>query len=172
MEEVLVDRLLRDTAQLFSKSQNGTGRVRLEVDVDEGAQVRGDPKQLSQMFWNLVKNAAEAMPDGGRIVFATTTPGPTAGNQSELWIADVATGQATKLYDESAAAGPVSRSDRGRFALALWEGGDLDGGVQYEWTLDTNPGWATEGQWAWGVTATKSSCRRALARASSSEPCP
>lgn len=23
--------------------------------------------------------------------------------------------------------------------------------VQYEWTLDTNPGWATEGQWAWGV---------------------
>ena len=36
--------------------------------------------------------------------------------------------EATKLYDASAAAGPVSRSDRGRFALALWEGGDLDGG--------------------------------------------
>ncbi len=38
-------------------------------------------------------------PDGGRIVFATTTPGPTAGNQSELWIVDVATGQTTKVYD-------------------------------------------------------------------------
>jgi hypothetical protein len=36
--------------------------------------------------------------------------------------------EATKLYEASAAAKPVAPSDRGRFALALWEGGDLDGG--------------------------------------------
>ena len=36
--------------------------------------------------------------------------------------------EATKLYEASAAAGPVDPADRGRFALALWEGGDLDGG--------------------------------------------
>jgi len=26
-----------------------------------------------------------------------------------------------------------------------------DGTVQYEWTMDTDPGWAVEGQWAWGT---------------------
>jgi hypothetical protein len=36
--------------------------------------------------------------------------------------------EATTLYEASAAAKPVAPSDRGRFALALWEGGDLDGG--------------------------------------------
>jgi hypothetical protein len=36
--------------------------------------------------------------------------------------------EATKLYEETNAASPISPADRGRFALALWEGGDLDGG--------------------------------------------
>ncbi len=36
--------------------------------------------------------------------------------------------EATTLYEASAASRPVAPSDRGRFALALWEGGDLDGG--------------------------------------------
>ena len=36
--------------------------------------------------------------------------------------------EARKLYEAAAAERPVAASDRGRFALALWEGGDLDGG--------------------------------------------
>ena len=36
--------------------------------------------------------------------------------------------EATKLYDEVSSAGPIGDNDRGRFALALWEGGDLYGG--------------------------------------------
>ena len=36
--------------------------------------------------------------------------------------------QATLLYETMNARSPVSASDRGRFALALWNGGDLDGG--------------------------------------------
>ena len=36
--------------------------------------------------------------------------------------------EATLLYEALNARSPVSASDRGRFALALWNGGDLDGG--------------------------------------------
>lgn len=36
--------------------------------------------------------------------------------------------EATRLFEQASAAKPVSPSDQGRFALALWEGGDLDGG--------------------------------------------
>lgn len=38
------------------------------------------------------------------------------------------TAEATVLYETLNARSPVSPSDRGRFALALWNGGDLDGG--------------------------------------------
>ncbi len=36
--------------------------------------------------------------------------------------------EATNIYGEVEARGRVDTSDRGRFALALWEGGDFDGG--------------------------------------------
>lgn len=36
--------------------------------------------------------------------------------------------EATRLFDSLNAEKPVVASDRGRFALALWQGGDLDGG--------------------------------------------
>ncbi|MFH1018178.1 MAG: ATP-binding protein [Pseudomonadota bacterium] len=65
-EEVELDRLVRETVELFSRSHGGESlKVRLELA--PGAVVEGDPRQLNQMFWNLIKNASEAMPNGGEI---------------------------------------------------------------------------------------------------------
>ena len=36
--------------------------------------------------------------------------------------------EATRIYDALNASSPLAANDRGRFALALWNGGDLDGG--------------------------------------------
>jgi two-component system NtrC family sensor kinase len=48
-----------------------------ELDPDL-AHIQADPLQLRQLFLNLMSNAAEAMPDGGRLTLRTQT-GPTRG---------------------------------------------------------------------------------------------
>src|SRR5262249_55683785 len=41
--------------------------VRLERALDPGLAVHADPAQLRQLLWNLVINACQAMPQGGRL---------------------------------------------------------------------------------------------------------
>jgi signal transduction histidine kinase len=41
--------------------------VEVETSIDEGLSVIADPRQLHQVLWNLVLNASQAMPEGGRV---------------------------------------------------------------------------------------------------------
>jgi two-component system, NtrC family, sensor histidine kinase PilS len=65
-EEVSLDRLLRETSELFSKS-HGIENLNVILNLDDRVVIKGDSRQLNQMFWNLIKNASEAMPNGGNI---------------------------------------------------------------------------------------------------------
>src|SRR5262249_48680138 len=49
------------------------GGNRVEVDLDQGAipDVTGDPSSLREVLVNLILNALDAMPDGGRITIST-----------------------------------------------------------------------------------------------------
>ena len=63
-----VGELLRETFTLMRHSPEINARQVLEEDLPEGplpAQV--DPEQLRQVFWNLARNALQAMPDGGNL---------------------------------------------------------------------------------------------------------
>ena len=66
-EEVKVGEILRETVELFSKSTGRASEVCFNMTVDETTIIQGDAKQLSQMFWNIVKNASESMPKEGCI---------------------------------------------------------------------------------------------------------
>jgi two-component system sensor histidine kinase PilS (NtrC family) len=44
--------------------------VSVELRIEPGAAVYADPQRLRQLLWNLVRNAAEAMPAGGRLLIA------------------------------------------------------------------------------------------------------
>ncbi len=61
-----VARLLSENMELLANSEEVSSRHRLELDlVPPSARLVADPDQVSQIFWNLARNALRAMPDGG-----------------------------------------------------------------------------------------------------------
>ena len=63
-----VARLLAENFALLHNSPEVSGRHRLEIALDPpSAPIVADPDQISQIFWNLARNALRAMPDGGTL---------------------------------------------------------------------------------------------------------
>ena len=61
-----VARLLSENMELLANSEEVSSRHRLELDlVPPSARLIADPDQVSQIFWNLARNALRAMPEGG-----------------------------------------------------------------------------------------------------------
>jgi len=61
-----VARLLAENMELLRNSEEVSARHRLELDLEPpSARLVADPDQVSQIFWNLARNALRAMPDGG-----------------------------------------------------------------------------------------------------------
>jgi two-component system sensor histidine kinase PilS (NtrC family) len=60
--------LLAENVALLRNSDETTGRHVIELDLQPAsAQIVGDPDQISQIFWNLARNALKAMPGGGKL---------------------------------------------------------------------------------------------------------
>ena len=67
-----INALVTDTLTLLSAKLKNVG-VRLDISLPEDSPpVEGDPKQLSQVFLNLLLNAIEAMPNGGMLTIRLT----------------------------------------------------------------------------------------------------
>ncbi len=65
---VEMDKLLRRTSKLFEKDFESTG-IEVEERIEGGgdAVIQADARRLQQVFLNLMLNALQAMPDGGRL---------------------------------------------------------------------------------------------------------
>jgi two-component system sensor histidine kinase PilS (NtrC family) len=60
--------LLAENLVLLRNSEEATGRHRFELDLEPpSAFLVGDADQISQIFWNLARNALRAMPEGGTL---------------------------------------------------------------------------------------------------------
>lgn len=60
--------LLTESTELLRNSEEATGRHRFELALEPpAAELSGDRDQISQIFWNLARNALRAMPEGGQL---------------------------------------------------------------------------------------------------------
>ncbi len=94
-----IARLLAENVELLKNSEEVSDRHCLEVDFDPpSARLFADPDQVSQIFWNLARNALRAMPDGGVLRVA----GRLQGDWYRLQVIDTGLGmseeQRTNLF--------------------------------------------------------------------------
>jgi two-component system sensor histidine kinase PilS (NtrC family) len=88
--------------------------VAVEVSIDPALRVQADAGQLTQLFWNLILNAVQAMPDGGPLgIAASALPEPPQEHPeerrkdaeeeacawAEIVISDAGTGIAPNVLD-------------------------------------------------------------------------
>jgi two-component system sensor histidine kinase PilS (NtrC family) len=70
--------ILRDGVDLLRRSAEVGPNHHIELRVPERLPVLGDPNRLRQVFWNLARNALQAMPDGGDLTVTAKRRGNTA----------------------------------------------------------------------------------------------
>ena len=66
--EVDLNRVIEDALEMLRPKLK---KVKVEKRLDNLPPIYGDPAQLQQVFVNLILNAAQAMPDGGRLILET-----------------------------------------------------------------------------------------------------
>lgn len=70
--------LLTENFELLKNSEEVSAKHHLELDLEPASvSIAADPDQLSQIFWNLARNALKAMPEGGELQVRGRLSGPT-----------------------------------------------------------------------------------------------
>ena len=88
LEEVDVESILRRTIVMADYKLQKTG-IKIETDFNAGLpHIMGDPHQLQEVFFNIIINAIDAMPDGGSITIVARGVGKCV----DIKIADTGTG--------------------------------------------------------------------------------
>ncbi|MBN1627461.1 MAG: PAS domain S-box protein, partial [Deltaproteobacteria bacterium] len=67
LREINLNQLIQESIELFKNSAKGHERIEISVDIRENITLISDPDQIKQVLWNILLNAADAMPEGGLI---------------------------------------------------------------------------------------------------------
>jgi two-component system sensor histidine kinase PilS (NtrC family) len=80
---------LMETLDLIADQRRKGASVRVVSQVTPGLMVEADPKKMSQVIWNLLNNALEAMPDGGELRVRARRASRSRGteaSQEDSWV--------------------------------------------------------------------------------------
>lgn len=110
-----VGEAINDTITLLKHSPDVKDHHKLTVNIgDTPITISADITQLKQIFWNLARNALQAMPDGGELIFGVET---VPNNRIRITFEDTGIGmtpdQVEQLFE------PFSNSTTGGTGLGL-----------------------------------------------------
>jgi len=78
-----LNQLVMESVELFKNNAKWNERIEIRIDFREDIMLVSDPDQIKQVLWNLILNAAEAMPGGGHInIYAVVVEGKSEGFSS------------------------------------------------------------------------------------------
>jgi two-component system sensor histidine kinase HydH len=66
-EQADLPQLIEETIALFVNDPSWEDRIQIELDIEPGVAVFIDPDHFKQIFWNLMRNAAQAIQGNGMI---------------------------------------------------------------------------------------------------------
>jgi two-component system sensor histidine kinase PilS (NtrC family) len=85
--------LLRENVELLRNSEEVGDEHHIELELDpDSVSIVADRDQISQIFWNLVRNALRAMPEGGALKVVGTLAG---GNRYTMKVVDTGRGMSS-----------------------------------------------------------------------------
>ena len=96
VENIDINQLLRRTLQLMNKSLQRNG-VRVTTEFEENVSCRANQNALRQIFLNLVTNALQAMPNGGKLELRTRS---LPNNRVRMQIRDSGKGIPAEAIDD------------------------------------------------------------------------
>jgi two-component system sensor histidine kinase PilS (NtrC family) len=112
---VMLDTVVEQTVELFSKDPVLSSRVTFETFVDRGVVVDGDPQRLKQALWHVLSNAAEASAEGG--VIRVRVRSDKANGQAFISVQDFGVGLAPEIKDRIFE--PLTSNKEGRAGMGL-----------------------------------------------------
>ncbi len=77
LEALPVEEAVAEVLAIFDASR--PAGVEVAVELGSGLRLRADPGQVRQLLWNLLLNAAQAMPEGGTIALTARESAPPQG---------------------------------------------------------------------------------------------
>lgn len=88
MEPISLTSILEETLTLFRNSREFRQDIVINCDIPSAIAITGDAQRLRQVFWNLLINAAQAIPDGGSITILAATGAGIDGDEVAIRIID------------------------------------------------------------------------------------
>jgi two-component system sensor histidine kinase PilS (NtrC family) len=97
-DRIELNSLLQETITLLKNSKNFHKNISVLKEIYPQLVLKGDPQRLRQVFWNLLINACEAMPDGG-VLRITAAPDLQAEDDS-VWCQIVISDTGLGIHDK------------------------------------------------------------------------
>jgi len=111
---IRLDKAVDEIVALFKLDAVCAGRIEITVKIDQPVFVKMDPGHFKQIFWNLLKNAAEAIEKAGKIRIKVNF---TRGNFVNLKIMD--NGCGIKIDDKGSVFDPFFTTKANGTGLGL-----------------------------------------------------
>lgn len=91
-QEVIFDDVIREVLESAQVMPDWNKNIEISETLEKGVAIKGNRQELRQLIWNLILNAAQAMPEGGRLAVCIGNKYLSAQEGIELVVTDNGTG--------------------------------------------------------------------------------